>query len=124
MQARIKIGRPNTFLRRRGAIVPTCGEWQGATTSGALTTGSHSGSSRYSIHPTSVLSFRLVTADGLLVDVDRGRPPRRQHVPGNHRAGVRRSAQSLPMPRAPGSWPLPADAYSFPESRRYTSTEG
>lgn len=74
VQAGIKMGRLNEFLRHRGAIVPTCGEWQGATVSGSLATGSHGGSSRHGIHATSVLSFRLVTADGGVIDVDRAHP--------------------------------------------------
>jgi len=78
-QAGIKMGRLNEFLRHRGAIVPTCGEWQGATLAGSLATGSHGGSSRYGIHPTSVLSYRLVTADGETIDVGRA-DPRFEHV--------------------------------------------
>jgi L-gulonolactone oxidase len=74
VQAGIKMGRLNEFLRHRGAIVPTCGEWQGATVSGSLATGSHGGSSRHGIYPTSVLSFRLVAADGRVLDIDRANP--------------------------------------------------
>jgi L-gulono-1,4-lactone dehydrogenase len=74
VQAGMKVGRLNEFLRHRGAIVPTCGEWQGATVSGSLSTGSHGGSSHYGIHPTSVIRFRLVTADGLAMDIGRDSP--------------------------------------------------
>jgi len=74
VQAGMKMGRLNDFLRRRGAIVPTCGEWQGATVAGSLATGSHGGSSRHGIHPTSVLAVRLITADGRALDVGRDSP--------------------------------------------------
>jgi len=74
VQAGIKVGRLNEFLRHRGAIVPTCGEWQGATVSGSLATGSHGGSSHYGIHPTSVLGLRLVTADGRVMNIGRDSP--------------------------------------------------
>jgi L-gulonolactone oxidase len=74
VQAGMKMGRLNDFLRRRGAIVPTCGEWQGATVAGSLATGSHGGSSHYGIHPTSVLGLRLITANGQALDVGRDSP--------------------------------------------------
>jgi L-gulonolactone oxidase len=74
VQAGMKMGRLNEFLRRRGAIVPTCGEWQGATVAGSLATGSHGGSSRHGIHPTSVLAVRLITADGRALNVGRDSP--------------------------------------------------
>jgi len=74
VQAGMKMGRLNEFLRRHGCIVPTCGEWQGATVSGSLATGSHGGSSHYGIHPTSALGLRLVTADGRVTDIGRDSP--------------------------------------------------
>jgi L-gulono-1,4-lactone dehydrogenase len=74
VQAGMKIGRLNAFLRERGAIVPTCGEWQGATVAGSIATGSHGGSARYGIHSTSVVSLRLVTANGTTLDIDRRHP--------------------------------------------------
>ena len=74
VQAGMKIGRLNEFLRHRGAIVPTCGEWQGCTVSGSLATGSHGGSWHYGIHPTSVLTLRLITASGEAIDLDRASP--------------------------------------------------
>lgn len=74
VQAGMKMGRLNAFLRHRGAVVPTCGEWQGATVAGSLATGSHGGSSRHGIHPTSVLAVRLITADGRALAVGRDSP--------------------------------------------------
>jgi len=74
VQAGMKIGRLNEFLRRRGAIVPTCGEWQGATVAGSIATGSHGGSARHGIHSTSVRSLRLITGDATAEEIGRDDP--------------------------------------------------
>ncbi len=74
VQAGMKIGRLNEFLRNRGMIIPTCGEWQGATVAGSIATGSHGGSARHGIHSSSVMAMRLITADGTPWEVDRHSP--------------------------------------------------
>lgn len=79
VQAGTTIGQLNGFLRNRGAVVPTCGEWQGATVGGSIATGSHGGSTRHGIHPCSVASLRLITADGKAVEIGRN-DPRFDHV--------------------------------------------
>jgi len=71
VQAGAKIGRLNEFLRRRGAVIPTCGEWQGATVAGSIATGCHGGSSRHGVHSSSIASLRLILADGTPLEVDR-----------------------------------------------------
>jgi FAD/FMN-containing dehydrogenase len=74
VEAGMKVGRLNEFLRHRGAIVPTCGEWQGATVGGSLATGSHGGSSKHGIHSTFLVGLRIITADGTPLDIDRRSP--------------------------------------------------
>ena len=74
VQAGVKIGRLNEFLRQRGVIIPTCGEWQGATVAGSIATGSHGGSSRHGIHSSSLVRVRLITADGTPLEIDRHSP--------------------------------------------------
>lgn len=74
VQAGMRIGRLNEFLRARGKVVPTCGEWQGATVVGSTATGSHGGSAHHGIHSSSILSIRLVTANGTVMDIGRESP--------------------------------------------------
>jgi L-gulonolactone oxidase len=74
VQAGITIGELNKFLSERGKIIPTCGEWQGATIAGSIVTGAHGGSVRHGIHATSCLSVRLITANGETLDIGRGDP--------------------------------------------------
>lgn len=74
VQAGMRIGRLNAFLRARGKVVPTCGEWQGATVVGSTATGSHGGSAHHGIHSSSILSIRIVTASGEVVDIGQESP--------------------------------------------------
>ncbi len=71
VQAGMKIGTLNEFLCQRGKIIPTCGEWQGATVAGSIATGSHGGSANYGIHSSSVLCVRIIMADGRAMEIGR-----------------------------------------------------
>lgn len=71
-QAGVTVAALNAVLRRHGLVLPTQGEWLGATVAGALATGVHGGSLAHGILPTSVAAIRLITADGGALDVRRG----------------------------------------------------
>ena len=71
-QAGVTVAALNAVLRRHGLVLPTQGEWLGATVAGALATGVHGGSLAHGILPTSVTAIRLITADGGALDVRRG----------------------------------------------------
>lgn len=71
-QAGVTVAALNAVLRRHGLVLPTQGEWLGATVGGALATGVHGGSLAHGILPTSVAAIRLITADGGALDVRRG----------------------------------------------------
>ncbi len=65
-------GRLHSLLAPHGLAVPTVGEWQNATLAGAMSTGTHGGSSRYGLMSTSLREIRLVNGIGDLVTVDSG----------------------------------------------------
>jgi len=78
VEAGMTVSELNRHLDARGLAIPTQGEWAGATTGGALATGTHGGSSRYGILPTSVHSIRLIGAEGIPVEIRRDSPLFRQ----------------------------------------------
>jgi len=71
-QAGVTVAALNAVLRGHGLVLPTQGEWLGATVAGAVATGVHGGSLAHGILPTSVAGMRLITADGGALDVQRG----------------------------------------------------
>jgi len=74
VQSGTTIGKLNEFLRHRGRVIPTCGEWAGGTVAGSVATGSHGGSGVHGIHSCSVRSIRMITADGVPLEIDRQSP--------------------------------------------------
>ena len=74
VQAGMKVGALNDFLAERGAVVPTCGEWRGATVAGSIATGSHGGSAHHGVHSSSALGVRLIAGDGRAREIARGDP--------------------------------------------------
>jgi len=74
VQSGTTIGKLNEFLRARGRVIPTCGEWTGGTVAGSVATGSHGGSGVHGIHSCSVRSIRMITAEGIPLGIDRQSP--------------------------------------------------
>lgn len=72
VEAGITCGQLNALLHREGFVVPTVGEWEGATVGGALATGTHGGSARNGIFSTSLRGVRLVCGTGEVVQLSRG----------------------------------------------------
>lgn len=72
VQAGMTCGELNAVLERHGLALPSMGEWKRATVAGALLTGTHGGSSRHGIMPTSVRRIRLVAGDGRVIDLQKG----------------------------------------------------
>ena len=72
VQGGMTVGALNAVLGRHGLALPTHGEWAGATVAGAVATGTHGGSLRHGILPSSIAALRLVTADGRVLELNRG----------------------------------------------------
>lgn len=72
VQAGMTCGELSAVLERHGFALPTMGEWKRATVAGALLTGTHGGSSRHGIMPTSVRRIRLVAGDGRVIELQKG----------------------------------------------------
>ena len=72
VEAGITCGQLNDILWRYGLFLPTQGEWQGATIAGALATGVHGGALGHGILPSSVRSLRLISGNGVPIDIQRG----------------------------------------------------
>ncbi len=72
VQGGMTVGALNAVLGRHGLALPTHGEWAGATVAGAVATGTHGGSLSHGIFPSSIAALRLITADGGVLELNRG----------------------------------------------------